>query len=117
MWRAPIVGTSPITTSGFRWDSSVSRTSLTLWTTRTDILYIRARCRQDRFGKLRILLGKRRNRTIRKAECVVADQDLAIALRAGADSDRRNFQACGDAAGKVVGDRFENDGEDAGLLQ
>src|SRR5262249_11750466 len=85
--NAPIVGTKPI----LRADSSASRTSLTLWTARTYLLDVRARCCENLLAQMRVQLCKRRG-GIGEAQRVKTDQDLPVAVSSGADSDRRNLQ-------------------------
>src|SRR5437867_12967094 len=72
--RAPMVGTKPI----FFLDSRAPRTSLTVWTTRTYVLDVCARRRNDLFRELCVWLGKWRRRS-GKAERVVADEHLPAA--------------------------------------
>src|SRR2546429_9723194 len=96
-------------------DLSASRASLTVWSARTYILYIGARGCKNLFGKLRVLPGKRRG-IFGKTEHVVNDENLAIALRASADADRRNFQRCGYASGKIRRNGLENNGKCAGVF-
>src|SRR6266446_3619002 len=48
---------------------------------------------QDLLPELRVLFHKRRHELIEKSEEVIADEDLAIAMRPGADADGWNFQA------------------------
>src|SRR5262245_54739603 len=112
-----MVGTRLITRASILAGARPSRSSLTVWTTRTYILYICARCCQDRFGELRILLGEGWNWTIGEAEGVMAHQNLAITVRSGTDSNRRNLEACGNARGQVLRYRLQNNCEHAGLLQ
>src|SRR2546421_9436916 len=47
----------------------------------------------------------------------MADQNLAIALRAGADADRRDLYACADPPREIAGNGFENNREDPRLLE
>src|SRR5438874_4973976 len=48
---------------------------------------------QDRLAELPILLHELRHECVEEAEHIVADEDLAIAVRTGANSDRGNFQS------------------------
>ncbi len=48
---------------------------------------------------------------------VVIDQHLAVAMATGTDADDRDIQALGHDLGGLFGDQFEDQGEDAGVLQ
>ena len=52
-----------------------------------------------------------------QAEQVRADQHLAIAVGTGADADGRNVERGGHAGREIGRNRFEHDGERAGILQ
>src|SRR5436190_7746246 len=92
-----------------------SPNSLTLWTTRTDILYICTRGGENQFRQLRVLLREWRDRAVGQTEGIIADQDLAVALRSGPDADGWNFQTGCDLRGEVVWYGFEHDREHAAL--
>src|SRR6267142_5015416 len=96
-----MVGTRPMISSDFQTGFSASRISLTVWSTRTNVLDVCARRRKDGLGKLRVLLCERGNRTIRQSQRVIADQHLAIALSPCPDSDCGDFQSRGHAAGEI----------------
>src|SRR5438105_9346977 len=104
-----MVGTSPM----FAAPASAPRISLTF----VNILYICARCGQDLFGKLRILLRERWNRTVGESEDIVGDQHLSVALRTGANADGGNFQTRRNSRRQFRRYRFQHDGENAGFLE
>src|SRR5215471_18123154 len=65
---------------------------------------------------MRVLLCEWR-RIVGQTKSIVTDEYLAVAMRSGADTDRRNFYARGDPPCKIRWNRFQNDGKHAGLLQ
>src|SRR6476646_385293 len=94
--RAPIVGTRPTLVCRSR----ASRTSLTLWTTRTYVLDVCAHCRKNIVGKMRVLLCEWRW-IVRQTESIVTDEYLSVAMWSGADTDGRNLYARGDPPCKI----------------
>src|SRR5262249_10911802 len=56
------------------------------------VLRIMRRGIQDRCPELRVLLHERGQERVEESEHVVADQNLAVAVRARADADRGDFQ-------------------------
>ena len=77
-----------------------------LWeATLAHFLCITLGCSQKCVAELRILLHKKGHKAVEMPEQIVADQDPAVAVRAGADTDRGNLQLGGDRLGNVVGNR------------
>jgi len=62
-------------------------------------------------------LTKRGARPVRQAHHVLPDEHLAVAVRAGADPDRRDRQRLRHQRGDRGGDRLEHDGERTGVLE
>ena len=54
-------------------------------------------------------------KALEHSQQVVDDQDLSVAVRAGADADRRDRQLGGDLGGQLAGDALEDDAERAGV--
>ena len=52
-----------------------------------------------------------------EVEEVVEDEDLAVAVGAGADADGGDAGLRGDAGGEFAGDAFEDDGDGAGVFE
>src|ERR1051325_2416891 len=107
-----MVGTRPTSVA----DWSASRTLSTVWAARTDLLYVCPRRRQNLVRQIRVLLCEWRSR-IGKSERVVADEDLSIALRSGADSNCGNLHIGRDPARKIRRNRLEHDGEYSRLFE
>src|SRR5688500_14273466 len=62
-----------------------------LWIARgPDIVDVGAPGCDDRLAQPGVLLHERRNRSLEQAEDVVAHENLAVAIGAGADADRRD---------------------------
>src|SRR3954447_13150715 len=67
----------------------------------------------DGFAKVRVLASEFGRLRESKAEQIVNDEDLAVAIRASADADRGNTEFAGDPGGEVSRDRLKHDRESA----
>ena len=64
-----------------------------------------------------VLLHEGRNEAVEQAQHVVAHEHLAVAMRTGADADRRNVERGARRLRDLFGNRLEHDREGAGILQ
>ena len=78
-----------------------------------DVVAVGADGGGDDFAEVGVLAGEFWRRVEGEAEEIVGDEDLAVAIGAGADSDCGNLQLAGDLRGELAGDGFEDDGESA----
>ena len=65
------------------------------------------------FADVGVLAREFRRRVEGEAEEIVRDEDLAVAIGAGADTDRRDLELARDLRGKFARDGFEDDCESA----
>ncbi len=73
-----------------------------LWeATHAHFLCVTLGCSQNDVAEPGELPHKTGHKAVEKPEHIVADQDLAVAVRAGADTDRGNLQSGGDRLGNV----------------
>jgi hypothetical protein len=82
----------------------------------TNVIDVRLRGVHHGFAKLSVLANKGRDRFI-QTKSIVTHQHLPIAVRTRSYSNRRHAQSRRDFAGKIRGNRFQNDREDTGLLK
>src|ERR1700761_7902137 len=68
----------------------------------------------DDFADIGVLTSEFRRSVEGEAEKIVGDENLAVAIGAGADADGGNSQLAGDLGGEFAGDGFEDYGESAG---
>src|SRR5580704_19555469 len=81
-----------------------------------DVVAVGADGAGDDFTGVGVLARKFRRRAESEAEEIVGQEDLAVAIGAGADSYRGDCQLAGDLRGELARDGFENDGEGASGL-
>src|SRR5215510_7381836 len=95
---------------------SASRSSLTVWTARTNVLDVCTRGREKVFSEVRVLLYEWWN-LFRETQRVITNQHLTIALRSGADSDGGNLHGTRDTAGQIRRNGLEHNGKNARRLE
>src|SRR6185295_11433603 len=85
--------------------------------TGTDFLNVCAGGFNQFVSKLGILTDKWRDSTVMKSKRIVTDQNLSVAIRAGADSDRWNFQTRSHLFREFPRYRFQHNRKRPGLLK
>src|ERR1041385_7696432 len=70
----------------------------------------------DVVGDARLGPNEFRGEPREQSDEIVRDQDLAVAMRTGADADRGNCERFRNSARRFGSDNFEHDSEGAGLL-
>lgn len=74
--------------------------------------------RLERIGlEMGIWFDKLRHKLIEQPEEIIEDQDLAVAVGTGPDSNGRNGDLFCDGLGQLGGNRFEHDREGAGCFK
>jgi hypothetical protein len=68
-------------------------------------------------GAVGILAAEFCGRTEGEVEEIVEDEDLAVAVGAGADADGGDAAVGGDGGGEFAGNAFEDDGDGAGVFE
>jgi hypothetical protein len=101
-WLAALEGFAGMVGLGVGWEG-----------TGADVVAVGADCGGDDFAEVCVLAGEFWRSVEGEAEEVVGDEDLAVAVGAGADSDRGDLEFAGDLRGEFAGDGFKDDGEGA----
>ena len=78
-----------------------------------DILDVGAGRLADHLGQVGVLLDEARHLAVSQAEHVLPDQYLGVAVRAGADPDRRDVELGGDPLREVTGHHLHHHAEGA----
>src|SRR5260370_8771192 len=78
------------------------------------IFAISADCFGNYLANIRILARELRCLVEGEAKHIVYDEDLAVAVRAGSDADRRNAQLAGNLRAKLARHRLQHDAEAPG---
>ena len=101
-WFAALEGFAGVVGLGVRWEGAGA-----------DVVAVGADGAGDDFAEVGVLAREFWRRIEGEAEEIVGDENLAVAVGAGADSYCGNLQLAGDLRGEFAGDGFEDDGEGA----
>src|SRR5277367_4287910 len=87
------------------------------FTEKTHVVRIMFCGTQDHFTELSVLFHERWHERIKESENVVTDKHLTVAMRPGANADRRNLQPGSDCLGNSIRNRLEHYRECSGVFE